>query len=73
LRQQLLDLSKDLASEIRKKHKESSKALDRAFKELNENKVARTTLSEMLMELAVRTSNELTEKLNLETGKLKNE
>lgn len=72
LRQQLLDLSKNLSSEIRKEHKESSKALDQAFKELNEDKVARTALSELLLELAIRTSNELAEKFNLKTDELKN-
>lgn len=73
MRQQLLDLSKNISSEIRKKHGESSKALERAFKELNEDKVARTTLSELLLELAIRTSNELAQKFNLETSELKNE
>ena len=73
LRQQLLDMSKNLSAEISKKQNEASKALDRAVKELDEDKVARSTLSELLMELAVRTSNELAEKLNLEADDLKNE
>ena len=72
LRQQLLDMSKDLSSEIAKKQNEASKALDRAVKALDDDKVARSFLSELLMELAVRTSNELAEKLNLETDDLKN-
>ncbi len=72
LRQQLLDMSKNLSSEIAKKQNEASKALDRAVKALDEDKVARSTLSELLMELAVRTSDELAEKLNLETDDLKN-
>jgi hypothetical protein len=72
LRQQLLDMSKNLSSEIAKKQNEASRALDRAVKELDEDKVARSTLSELLMELAVRTSNELAEKLNLEADGLKN-
>ena len=73
LRQQLLDMSKKLSGEIAKKQNEGSKALDRAVKELDADKVARSTLSELLMELAVRTSNELAEKLNLNADDLKNE
>ncbi len=73
LRQQLLEASKDLSNEIVEKQDDASKALKQAFNELNADKVARTTLSELLMELAVRTSNELAEKFNLAAGDLKHE
>ena len=73
LRQQLLDAAKDLSSDIIAKQEAASKALKQAFNELNEDKVARTTLSELLMELAVRTSNELASKFNLATDDLKHE
>ena len=72
-RQQLLDTSRELSSEIAQKQDEATKALSRAFSELNEDKVTRTTLSELFMELAVRTSNELAEKFNLPTDDLKHE
>lgn len=73
LRQQLLDASRDLSNEILEKQDEASKALKQAFNELDEDKVARTTLSELLLELAVRTSNELAEKFNLAADDLKHE
>ena len=73
LRQQVLDASKELAHDIADKQAEASQALKRAFNELNEDKVARTTLSELLMELAVRTSNESAEKYDLTTDDLKDE
>ena len=73
LRQQILDASKELANDIASKQAEAAQALKRAYNELNEDKVARTTLSELLMELAVRTSNELAEKFDLTTDDLKNE
>jgi DnaJ-domain-containing protein 1 len=62
-----------LANDIADKQAEAAQALKRAYNELNENKLARTTLSELLMELAVRTSNELAEKLDLTTDELKDE
>ena len=64
LRQRLLDASKDLSNEISEKQDEAAQALKRAYNELNEDKVARTTLSERRMELAVRTSNELAAKFD---------
>ena len=72
-RQQLLDLTKNLSQEISNKHSEVSKALDLAVKELNQDKVARSTLSEILLEVAVRTSDDLANKFNFETGGLKND
>ena len=73
LRQQLLDATRDLSNEIVEKQDEATMALKQAFKQLNEDKVARTTLSELLLELAVRTSNELAEKFNLAADDLKHE
>jgi hypothetical protein len=72
-RQQLLDLTKNLSQEISNKHNEVSKALELAVKELNEDKVARSTLSEILLEVAVRTSDDLAKKFNFETGGVKND
>ena len=73
VQQQLLNLSKDLSKEIQKSHKESSNALSQAVKELDQEKVAHATLSEILMELAIRTSDDLAEKIDLEAKRLKNE
>lgn len=73
LRQQVLDASKDLANDIADKQAEAAQALKRTYNELNEGKVARTTLSELLMELAVRTSSELAEKFDLKTDDQKDE
>ncbi len=73
LREQVLDASKELANNIADKQTEAAQALKRAYNELNEGKVARTTLSELLMELAVRTSHELAEKFDLTTDDLKDE
>lgn len=67
LRQQILDQSKSLSAEIHKKHKEFSAALDQAVRELRDVKVDRSMFSELLMEMAVRVSKEMTEKLNLAT------
>jgi hypothetical protein len=66
LRQQLLDQSKDLGNAIRQKYNESSKALETSFQELRQEKIDRLLLSELLMEMAIRMSDELAEKLNLQ-------
>jgi hypothetical protein len=70
LRQQLLDQSKNFSSEIQKKYKESSTALNQAAQELDSEKVDRSVLSELLMEMAVRISSELAEKFNLTAERL---
>jgi hypothetical protein len=70
LRQQLLELNKNLSAEISKKDKEASQALDRAAEELRANKVDRLSLAEILMEIAVRMSDELAEKFNLKSDDL---
>jgi F0F1-type ATP synthase membrane subunit b/b' len=71
LRQQLLEQSKSFSNEISKKHEESSAALDRSVQQLRADKVDRSTFSELLMEMAVRMSDELGAKLNLESSDLK--
>ena len=71
LRQQLLEQSKSFSNEIIKKHEESSSALDRSFQELRADKVERSTFAELLMEMAVRMSDDLGAKLNLESGEVK--
>jgi hypothetical protein len=72
LRQQLLDQSKNLSNEIGHKYRESSAETNRLIQELREQKVDRSAFSELLMEIAVRMSNELAEKLNLEVGDSRN-
>jgi len=72
-RQQLLDLTKNLSQEISNKHSEISKSLKLAVKELNNDKVARSTLSEILLEVALRTSDEMAKKINFEAGDVKND
>ena len=68
LRQQLLEQSKNFSNEISKKHEESSAALDRSVQQLGADKVDRSTFSELLMEMAVRVSDDLGTKLNLESN-----
>ena len=71
LRQQLLEQSKSFSNEITKKHEESSTALDRSVQQLRADKVERSTFSELLMEMAVRMSDDLGAKLNLKSGDVK--
>ena len=66
LRQQLLDQSKLLSEEMRAKNKDASTALDQAFQELKADKIDRSTLSELLMDMALRMSNEPTAKVTPE-------
>lgn len=73
LRQQLLELNKTLSAEIREKDKEASLALDMAANELRVNKVDRSAFAEILLEIAVRMSDEVAEKLNFKTKDSKNE
>jgi hypothetical protein len=73
LRQQAMDLSKSLSEEVRQKHGEASKSLDQAVRELDDGKVARTALAEMMLEMAVRLSDELAAKLGRSVDKLKHD
>lgn len=56
LRQQILDQSKILSSEISKKYDETNQTLERSAEELREEKMDRTALSSLLTELAIRIS-----------------
>ena len=73
LRQQLLELNKNLSAEIREKEKEASQALDRAADELRTDKVDRSAFAEILLDIAVRMSDELAEKLNFKLKDIKDE
>ena len=68
LRQQLLDQTKNLSDQIRKKHQESAKALQSNVEELRSEKVDRSVLAQLLVEMAVRMSDDLAHKLNAELG-----
>ena len=58
LRDQILDQSKSLASDIRQKYEELSAALDREARELRNDKTDRSALADMFTELAMRLNNE---------------
>lgn len=73
LRQQQLELNKTLTTEIREKDKDASLALDQAADELRANKVDRSALAEVLLEIAVRMSDDLADKLNLRTKDNRND
>lgn len=70
-RQQVMELSKSLSEEIRLKHGEASKSLNQAVRELDDAKVARTALADILLEMAVRLSDELAAKLGRAADKFK--
>jgi hypothetical protein len=73
LRQQLLDQNKSLSEQIRKKQQESSRELQNNVSELRTEKVDRSALSQLFVEMAVRMSDELAEKLNTELGNITND
>lgn len=58
LREQLLDQSKSLSEEIRRKHDDVSSVLDRQVKELNHEKTDRASLSALFTEVALRLNND---------------
>lgn len=58
LRQQLLDQSKSLNEEIRRKHDDVSATLERELAELNHDKTDRASLSALFTELAMRLNND---------------
>jgi hypothetical protein len=68
LRQQLLEQTKSLTEQIRSKHQESMQALQDNVVELRAEKMDRSALSQMFVEMAVRMSDELATKLNAELG-----
>ncbi len=67
LRQQLQDQTKNLTDEIRRRQRESSETFQQATQQLHDDKVGRSVLSKLLLEMAVRLSDELSAKLNLES------
>lgn len=73
LRQQLLELNKELSAEIRQKDKNASLALDQAADQLRSDKVDRSALAEILLEIALRMSDDLADKLNLNMKDIQNE
>jgi hypothetical protein len=58
LLRQLADLSQRLSEEIRRTHAESSQRLDQSVRELDDGKVARKALAELLLDMAARLSGE---------------
>jgi hypothetical protein len=71
LRQQLLEQTKNLSEQIRNKHRESSQALQNNVADLRAEKMDRSALSQMFVEMAVRMSDELADKLNAELDDIK--
>jgi len=66
LRQQILDQSKNLSDEIRQKHEEGMRALEHSAQELRTDKIDRAALSKLLMEMAMRITNDKALQLNLD-------
>ena len=66
LSQQLLEQTKSLSDEIRRINQEFPEAIQLSARQLRDDKVGRSTLSKLLLEMAVRMSDELAVKLNLE-------
>lgn len=73
LRQQLLDQTKSLSDDISRIHRESSEAIQLSARQLRDDKVGRSMLSKLLLEMAVRMSDELAAKLNLEVDAFSDE
>lgn len=73
LRQQLLDQTKSLSDDISRIHRESSEAIQLSARQLRDDKVGRSMLSKLLLEMAVRMSDELAAKLNFEVDAFSDE
>lgn len=73
LRQQLLDQSKNLSDEIVRKQGEVLASLEQTARELRDGKVNRASLSELLVEVAMRLSDETAKKLGIDLKDIKNE
>lgn len=58
LRQQILDQSKSISEEIRKRHEAMAATLERATAELRDEKTDRAALASLFMEVAMRLNNE---------------
>ena len=68
LRQDILDQSKNLSDEIRKKNKETIAVLEQRTLELSEDKAGRSALAKLFTEMAIRLSDDLAQKLNPESN-----
>jgi multidrug efflux pump subunit AcrB len=73
LRQQLLDQSKNLSSEIAHRSEELSASLEQTARELRAGKVSRSALSELLIEVALRLSDETATKLGIDIQDIRHE
>ena len=73
LHEEILAQSKSLSEEIRQKHETISELLEREAEELRFDKVDRSDLSELFMEMAMRLSNKADMKLDLCSSELINE
>ena len=65
-RQDILEQSKKLSEEIRKKSEETMAILEQRTNELREDKVDRSTLAELFTGIAIQLSDDLAQKINPE-------
>ncbi|MCK5544883.1 MAG: hypothetical protein KAI35_06680 [Desulfobulbaceae bacterium] len=72
-RQQILDQSKNLINEIHQKHEETSTAIAQAVQDLRSDKVSRSVLSQLFVDMGTRLGNDQTVKLNPESQDVENE
>lgn len=73
LRQQILDQSKGLSDEIRRRHEEATRMLEQTAQGLQDAKIDRAGLSELFTEMALRLTDGAALKLSLESEDLTNE
>lgn len=66
MRQHMLDQSKSLTEEIRKKYEDNSHALEKATEGLDATKIDHSTLAEMLTDMALRLTSDPAVNFNLE-------
>ena len=72
-RQQVLDQSKNLINEIHQKHEETSTAIAQAVQDLRSDKVSRSVLSQLFVDMGTRLGNDQAVKLNPESQDAENE
>ncbi len=58
LRRQIMELSKNLSSELQQKYEDTANVIEESSHELQTNKVDRTVLSELFAEIAMRLTND---------------
>ncbi len=73
LRQQILDQAKNLSDEILHKYEDISTTLGQTAQELRNETVNRSSLSDLLVETAVRLSDETAKKLGIDSKDIKHE